>query len=247
MAGTFEWPEGKKAALSLSFDDARGSQIEIGIPILDKHNVNATFYIVECTYEKRVDAWKGVAASGHELGNHTVSHPCGCNFGFKDEGNLEDLTLEAIAADIDDATVRIEDVFGRKPTTFAYPCGQQYVGRGKDSRSYTPVVSERFVVGRGFRNEASNLPACMDLARASGTDFDGMPFETMKRQLEGAVASGRWIIFAGHDVGPGGGQTVIDSALDELCGYAVDPANEIWIDTVAEIGRYVQAQQTAAV
>ena len=40
----------------------------------------------------------------------------------------------------------------------------------------------------------------------------------------------RWIIFAGHDVGPGGGQTVIDSALDELCGYASDPANEIWID-----------------
>jgi hypothetical protein len=246
MAGSFEWPEGKKAALSISFDDSRGSQIENGIPILDSHNVKATFYIVECTYEQRMDAWKSVAAGGHELGNHTVNHPCGCNFGFKDEGNLEDLTLDAIAADIDEATIKIQDVFELRPATFAYPCGQQYVGRGKDSRSYTPVVSERFVVGRGFRNEASNLPACMDLARASGTDFDGMSFETMKRQLEGAVASGRWIIFAGHDVGPGGGQTVIDSALDELCGYASDPSSEIWVDTVAEVGRYVQAQQNLA-
>ncbi len=246
MATSFEWPEGKKAALSLSFDDARGSQIEVGIPILDRHNVKGTFYIVECMYEKRVDAWKSAAANGHELGNHTVEHPCGCNFGFKEEGNLEDLTLEDIAADIDNATAKIEAVFGLTPATFAYPCGQQYVGRGKDSRSYTAVVNERFVVGRGFRDEANNRPECVDLARAAGTDFDGMPFETMKRQLEGAVASGRWIIFAGHDVGPDGGQTVIESALEQLCAYAGDPVNEIWIDTVAEVGRYVQTQQNGA-
>ncbi len=73
-----------------------------------------------------------------------------------------------------------------------------------------------------------------------------MSFETMKRHLEGAVASRRWIIFAGHEVGPGGGQTVIDSELEQLCAYAGDPANGIWIDTVAEVGRYVQAQQNAA-
>lgn len=246
MAKSFTWPEGKQAGLSLSFDDARGSQVEVGIPILDSHNVKGTFYIVENRYEKRVDLWKSASASGHELGNHTVTHPCSCNFGFKEEGNLEDLTIADIAADIDEATAKIEAVFGPAPATFAYPCGQQYVGRGKDTRSYIPVVSERFVVGRGFRDESSNLPACMDLARAAGTDFDGMPFETMKRHLEGTVASGRWIIFAGHEVGSDGGQTVIHSALDELCSYASDPANGIWIDTVEEIGRYVAAQQNAA-
>jgi len=245
MAKSFEWPEGKQVGLSLSFDDARGSQVEVGIPILDRHNVKATFYIVECMYEKRIDQWKSAAANGHELGNHTVTHPCGCNFGFKEEGNLEDLTLEDIAADIDEATAKIENVFGLTPATFAYPCGQQYVGRGENTRSYIPVVSERFVAGRGFRDEANNLPAVVDLARAAGTDFDGMPFETMKRQLEGAVASGRWIVFAGHEVGPDGGQTVIDSALDELCAYASDPANGIWIDTVEAIGRYVQTRQSS--
>lgn len=246
MAETFEWPEGKRAGLSLSFDDARGSRVDVGIPILDRYNVKGTFYIVECMYEKRVDGWKGAAANGHELGNHTVNHPCGCNFGFKESGNLEDLTLDDIAADIDEATAKIGDVFGLTPATFAYPCGQQYVGRGKDTRSYIPVVSQRFVAGRGFRDEASNRPGCVDLARTAGTDFDGMPFETMKRLLEGAVESGRWIAFAGHDIGPGGGQTVIDSALEELCAYATDPANGIWIDTVETIGRYIQDRQNAA-
>ena len=32
----FQWPEGKKMALSLTFDDARLSQIDNGIPLFDK-------------------------------------------------------------------------------------------------------------------------------------------------------------------------------------------------------------------
>ena len=35
----FQWPEGKKMALSLTFDDARLTQIDKGIPLLDKYNV----------------------------------------------------------------------------------------------------------------------------------------------------------------------------------------------------------------
>ena len=33
---TFHWPEGKQMALSLSFDDARLSQVDKGIPLLNK-------------------------------------------------------------------------------------------------------------------------------------------------------------------------------------------------------------------
>ena len=32
----FKWPEGKKMAISLTFDDARITQIDKGIPLLDK-------------------------------------------------------------------------------------------------------------------------------------------------------------------------------------------------------------------
>ena len=39
----FRWPEGKKMGLSLIFDDARLSQIDKGIPLLDKYGVKATF------------------------------------------------------------------------------------------------------------------------------------------------------------------------------------------------------------
>lgn len=41
----FHWPEGKRAAISLTFDDARHTQITNGIPLLDEYGVKATFYV----------------------------------------------------------------------------------------------------------------------------------------------------------------------------------------------------------
>lgn len=41
----FRWPEGKKMGLSLTFDDARLSQADKGISLLDKYGVKATYYL----------------------------------------------------------------------------------------------------------------------------------------------------------------------------------------------------------
>ena len=54
----FQWPEGKKMALSLTFDDARLSQPDLGIPLLDKYGIKATFYVSPDNMIQRVDAWK---------------------------------------------------------------------------------------------------------------------------------------------------------------------------------------------
>lgn len=41
----FKWPEGKKAAISLTFDDARLSQVDTGISLLNQYGVKATFFL----------------------------------------------------------------------------------------------------------------------------------------------------------------------------------------------------------
>jgi len=243
MGAAFQWPDGIRGAVSLSFDDSRGDTLDNGIEILDRHNVKATFYIVECTFEKRVQDWKDVAASGHELGNHSVCHPCSGNFGFSDDNILERHTVEQIAADIDDATQKIEDTFGLTPQTFAYPCGQKFVGRGRGTASYVPVIAERFVVGRGFRDESTNLPAVCDLAQVCGEDFDCKTFDQVKSILDRTAETGRWVVFVGHGVGDGGGQVVLRSMLDQLCAYVNDPDNGLWADTVFNVGTYVRDHQ----
>jgi len=238
----FQWPEGKRAALSLSFDDARPSQLDMGLPILDAHDVKATFYVSPGNMERRIDGWRAAAASGHEMGNHTLTHPCSGNFAFARRNALEDYTIEQMEADILGGSEAVERLVGVTPTTFAYPCGQKFVGRGQDVVSYVPLVARHFIAGRGAFNESHNDPRFCDLAQLFGMSMDDEPFARLKAILDHAIADdGGWLVLFGHDVGPQGArQTTRTDALDELCEYATDPANGIWIDTVETVGRYVK-------
>lgn len=239
----FYWPEGKRAAVSLSFDDARFSQPDVGLALLTKCGVKATFFVSPGNVEKRLEGWKKIVASGHEIGNHSQTHPCTGNFPFSVNNALEDYTLERMAKELDGANADIERLLGVKAKTFAYPCGQKFVGRGREVKSYVPLAAERFLVARGYLDEAANDPARCDLAQATGTGFDDMDFAAMQKLVLKAAEEGRWIIFVGHEIGPKGFQVTDTSALEALGNYAQDPANGIWLDTVETIGRYILQQK----
>jgi peptidoglycan/xylan/chitin deacetylase (PgdA/CDA1 family) len=134
----FRWPEGKRAAVSLSFDDARTSQVDAGIPFLNQHEAKATFYVVPRSMTQRLEGWKKAAAAGHEIAHHSNTHPCSANYAFSKANALEDYTLARMEADLDTATREIKAQVGIAPVSFAYPCGQKFVGRGADARSYVP-------------------------------------------------------------------------------------------------------------
>ena len=239
----FSWPSGKRAALSLSFDDARDSQLSAGVPVLDKNGVRATVYVVMWAVERNLEGWRDAHVTGHEMGNHTISHPCSGNFEFSRHNALEDYTLERMDLELTGASEKIAATFGSTPTTFAYPCGQSYVGRGDQLQSYIPLVARHFTAGRLFRSERPNDPAYCDLSQIFGWDFDNQPFEAIKEMIDGTIATGGWLVLAGHDVGDNPAQAVTAEILDEVCRYANDPANGIWVDTVATIGDYVKNQR----
>ena len=244
-AKRFRWPNGRHAAVSLSFDDARVSQIDTGLALLKRQLVKVTFFVQAEQVRKRLDGWKKAVADGHEIGNHSNTHPCTANYSFSRLNALEDYTLEMMAAQLDGANAEVQDLLGVKPRTFAYPCGQKFVGRGRDVRSYVPLVAERFLVGRGYLDESANDPQVCDLAQAMGTSFDDMEFEQMRNQVEQAANEGRWVIFVGHEIGKRGYQVTDTAALEALCEYLKDPAHGIWLGTVAEIAEYIRQQRTS--
>ena len=69
----FRWPDGKRAAVSLSFDDARLSQVDTGLPLFRKLGVRVTFFVESAHLPERLVGWKQAVADGHEIGNHTVT------------------------------------------------------------------------------------------------------------------------------------------------------------------------------
>jgi hypothetical protein len=241
----FAWPGGRRAAVSLSFDDARPSQVDVGLPVLDRYGVKGTFYVSLSNAVQRLDAWRAAARVGHEIGNHSLRHACSGNFDFARANPLESYTLERMERELLQANGQIEEILGARPVTFAYPCGQTFVGRGEGLRSYVPVVARHFLVGRRAFDEVHNHPVYCDLARATSLDLDCASFEDAMAMIERAAGDDGWVIFMCHDVGEGGRQTTLADVLDEVCRYAADPANGIWIDTVATVGSFVRDAQAA--
>jgi len=227
-------------ALSLTFDDARYSQVDKGIPLLNTYQISGTFYVSPGALLERVGEWKGAVEAGHDIGNHTLVHPCSGNFSWARDKALEDYTLEKMARELDSASHLIHQVLGVWPTTFAYTCGQTFVGRGVQTHSYVPLVAERFETGRNWMNEGPNDPVYCDLARLNGTELDGKSFSEALKLIEAAREQGAWLVFAGHEMDEEGRQTSLLSTIDSICRYASDPANGIWIDNISNIGAYVR-------
>jgi hypothetical protein len=71
------WFGGKKAALSLRFDDSHPTHIEVGLPLLDEFGLVGTFLVNpgNDSYKKYQKVWEGTVLShGHELADHTLNH-----------------------------------------------------------------------------------------------------------------------------------------------------------------------------
>lgn len=235
----FHWPEGKRGALSFTFDDARTSQIDVGIPLLNRLGMRATFYVSPRGFRQRVEGWKTAIAAGHEIGHHTDSHPCTANYRFSRDNALEDYTLERMEADIEKATAEIVDTLGVRPVSFAYPCGQTFVGTGANQRSYVPLIAKHFRSGRGYLNESANDPERCDLSYLMGTHCDGLSGEDLLGLVEAAMKEKRWLVLAGHDFGNPAHQTTSVKAIEAVWEYARKPANGVWLDTVAAVSEYV--------
>jgi peptidoglycan/xylan/chitin deacetylase (PgdA/CDA1 family) len=229
------WPGGARMALSLSFDDGRESQVTQGLPVFARHGARVTLYVVPSAVERALAGWKQAAAAGHEIGNHSLTHSCSGNFPFSRQKALEDHSLERMREELADANRRIVALLGvASPRSFAYPCGQTFVGRGRQTQSYVPIVAELFLSGRGWLDEAANDPGFVDLAQTLGVEMDRKDFAEIRPLLDEARKTGAWLVLAGHDIGASGRQTTRVAMLDELFAYAKDPANGIWLATVGD-------------
>jgi peptidoglycan/xylan/chitin deacetylase (PgdA/CDA1 family) len=142
------WAAPGQALVSLSYDDALPSQLDIAFPALQRHGLRASFYptLAAETLGSRLADWRRVAAAGHELGNHTLFH--GCSRGLPDRDWVppqHDLDRSSVAAKRDEiqlANRYLEAIDGRTgQRTLTVPCGDLLAG----GQPWLPAVREAFV------------------------------------------------------------------------------------------------------
>jgi peptidoglycan-N-acetylglucosamine deacetylase len=119
----------KRAAVVLTYDDGIDGNLDIVVPALDSSGFKGTFYVIgnAPVISKRMEEWRKAAANGHELGNHTLFHPCngGRGRGFiTDETDLRKYTVDRAVKEIRLTNTLLTAIDGKKTRTFAYPCGE---------------------------------------------------------------------------------------------------------------------------
>jgi peptidoglycan-N-acetylglucosamine deacetylase len=193
--------------------------------------------------QQRLEGWKKAVASGHEIGNHSLNHPCTGNFSWARHRALEDYTVKQMQKELIAANDSLYEWLGLRPQQFAYPCGQTFVGRAKRTKSYVPLIAKLFATGRTWLNEGPNDPAFCDFAQLTGMEMDGKDFGQVLPLLKEAKANGKWLVLAGHEMGDSGLQTTRLPMLKDLIEYAKDPENGVWLAPVGVVAAYIREQR----
>jgi peptidoglycan/xylan/chitin deacetylase (PgdA/CDA1 family) len=240
------WPDQIEGAVSLTFDDGIVTQLDNAIPCLNDNGLKGTFYLNPNRgprWNELLGRWKDASKHGHEIGNHTCSHPCSCNFGFSADNCLEKLALRDIEETIDAATevMNVEFPEQNGHRSFCYPCYQSHVGSGVDRQSYVPVVAERFICGRGGGERANN-PELIDLSYAWAWAVNGHSGQDMIDYIEGAVSQGHWAIICMHGVG-GEHIAIATEALAQTCSHLNQNRDRILTDTVVNLADLIVARR----
>lgn len=105
--------EKEEKVVSISFDAAWGNeQTETLLDILDKYEVKSTFFLVGQWVDKYPDSVKEIASRGHDVGNHSDTHP-----------HMTQLSIEQMQSEITQCNEKIKSLIGKEPTLFRPPYG----------------------------------------------------------------------------------------------------------------------------
>ena len=130
----FTWPHGEHAAIVLTYDDAVPSDLVVAIPQLDHANLKGTFFLMG--RQMRVEdlpRLRAAAASGHELANHTINHPCyRGTYDMPPQYNSESYSVETLLSEINVMNILLTAIDGQPKHAFGTPCAQTKVGGGSD-------------------------------------------------------------------------------------------------------------------
>lgn len=232
---------GKKAAVALTYDDALNIQLDKVIPALDSFGFKGTFYLIGSSpaFINRINDWRKAAAKGHELGNHTLFHPCyGKRPGrewVKPDYDLNSYTMERATNEIKMNSALLEATDGKKKRTFACPCGDSKVG---DS-SFLYKVKNDFVAMRDGTPDANDVNG-FGAVTVQWMGPNGNSGAEMIEAVKKAMASNALLVFVFHGVGGDHSINISTQAHSELLQFLLQNESQVWIAPFIDIAEHIK-------
>lgn len=128
-----------RRALALTFDDGPSESTPALLETLSAHRVTATFFQCGMNVARLPEIAQQVVQRGHEIGNHSHTHP---RFYFR--------TPEFIGAELTRAQRAIEDTTGVSPALYRAPFGVRWPGMREAQRRLNLLGVMWTVIGRDW-------------------------------------------------------------------------------------------------
>ncbi|MEJ8817692.1 polysaccharide deacetylase family protein [Lacibacter sp. H407] len=234
---------GKQAAVVITYDDAIDEHLDNAIPVLDSLQLKASFYVTafaEST-KRRLTEWKALAVKGHELGNHTLYHPCIGGVGrewVKPDYDLSNYTVQRMIDEVRMTNTFLQSLDGKTKRTFAFTCGDTKAG-GID---FSKDIQRDFVAMRSVRNEMHKLNE-VNLADVDCYMVNNHTAEQMIQWVKKAKETNSLLVILFHGVGGGNGLNVSIEEHRKFLRYLKQQEKELWIATMIDVAEYVKQKQ----
>jgi peptidoglycan/xylan/chitin deacetylase (PgdA/CDA1 family) len=233
----------KRAAIVLTYDDGIDGHLDMVVPALDTFGLKGTFYLIAGSQiiPKRFREWQAAAANGHELGNHSLKHPCtggpGREF-ITAETDLRNYTVNRAEREIRLANSMLKNIDEKDRRTFAYPCGDMTI---RDTVFYEGLKNE-FVAARGVKSEM-NTTGRVNLEDINAYFINGHSGKYMTDLVDKAVESKSLLVFLFHGVGGGHPFNVGLPEHRVLLQYLRDHEKDVWVCTMVDAATWVRSRQ----
>ena len=261
------WANDRKSAFSFTFDDCLKSQYDYAVPVLNSFGFKATFFVIaeEPTdpgqpLNWRYGTWdefRQIAAEGHEIGSHSMTHP------HLPQLPLGDIsTPNTVYYELYQSKELIEQkIPGINVTTFAYPyteynnnvqtiAGSYY----ESSRAGGDLPNSAVITGNTW-NKLNAYEVQFNTPRNSVSDDNDELTQIENTLQDDVLSSGKWGILFAHEILPfsqipdavaaGYWYPMSTEWLTSFCQWMKTKSdnNEVWVTTQGNVTKYIKERE----
>lgn len=251
MQNGFAWPDQIQGAVSLTYDDGLPLHRTLVGPLLEQCGVRATFYAtIQSDLGMHPDEWSELAAGGHELGNHTVFHPCRQNAAnpyawLDDRYDLSRYTAAQVRAELEVANLVLHLLDAQTERSYGNTCCDTRFG--EEEQPIESLLRDLFIAARGSLTNRIAQPAYgINLYDIGCIDAAGASLEDLKSVSEQARITGGWAVLMIHGIGAGTHDLYLDAEAHERFIRWLAQQKAIWTAPVRVVARHVRERQMQA-
>ncbi|HEY4406357.1 MAG TPA: polysaccharide deacetylase family protein [Xanthobacteraceae bacterium] len=249
----FSWPAGRSCAVSISYDDALPIHYELAGSALEAHGLRGTFYLnISAGPSQTPLSWRKLAARGHELGNHSLFHPCRRDKGDRswvDKAfDLRHYTPHRFRQELSVANAFLQLIDGRSERTYAYTCFDTHLGGWRTKTPISDLIRDNFIAGRGARTDQPIVVSHdLDLMSLGGFLADSLPLTALTDAIKHASDEGSWLILVIHGIGADTHSSFVEPSIHRKLLDFLASESSIWVAPVIEVAKWVRREIQAGI